>query len=71
MKRLETILKKEVNQLEKIVAVAKNRLKSAPEGHLRVKKKRGGTEYYTGKKPLNTRMLDGMFRKLFLAEQVS
>ena len=46
MKTLETILKNEVKQLEKIVAATKIRLKSAPEGHLRVKKKRGAAEYY-------------------------
>ena len=46
MKSMETNLKQEVRQLQKILADAQKRLANAPEGMLRVKKKRKGAEYY-------------------------
>lgn len=46
MKRIETILKEELCQLRKITKEARKRLETAPSGRLRIKKKRGGVEYY-------------------------
>lgn len=46
MKTIETILRAESHQLERIVQEARKRLKTAPEGRLRIMKKRGGVEYY-------------------------
>ncbi len=46
MKTVESILKKEVCELERIVEQAGKQLQIAPKGFLRIKKKRGGVEYY-------------------------
>lgn len=46
MHTIETTLRRERKQLERIVEDAKIRLKTAPEGRLRIQKKRGRTEYY-------------------------
>lgn len=46
MHTIESTLRRERKQLEKIVEDAKIRLKAAPEGRLRIQKKRGSTEYY-------------------------
>lgn len=46
MKTIETILIEEKNNIEQIVRDAKKRLQSAPQGKLRVDRKRGGFEYY-------------------------
>lgn len=46
MQTIESALRKEMRQLEKIIEDAKVRLKTAPKGHLRIIKKRGGIEYY-------------------------
>lgn len=46
MKTIESKLREEMKQLEKILAEAQKRLKTAPKGHLRIAKKRGGAEYY-------------------------
>ena len=46
MKTMERILREELKQIDKIVDSAEKRLKNAPEGCLRILKKRGGAEYY-------------------------
>lgn len=46
MRRIEVVLKNEANQLKKIIENVKKRLKNAPNGSLRVSKKRGRIEYY-------------------------
>lgn len=46
MHTIESTLRRERKQLERIVEDAKIRLKAAPEGRLRIQKKRGSTEYY-------------------------
>ncbi len=46
MKKLETILKEELNQLEQVVRNAKQRLINVPTGTLRVRNWKGKTEYY-------------------------
>lgn len=46
MKTMENSLREEIQQLKKIVAEARKRLKTAPEGKLRINKKRGDVEYY-------------------------
>lgn len=46
MKTIESILRKEMNQLKKIIDEVEKRLKGAPNGHLRISKNRGRTEYY-------------------------
>ena len=46
MKSMETKLNEEMRQLESIIKAAKERLKDAPEGYLRISKKREGIEYY-------------------------
>ncbi|MBQ9135977.1 MAG: hypothetical protein IJX66_07810 [Lachnospiraceae bacterium] len=46
MKTIETILKKEICELERITTQAAKKLQIAPKGFLRIKKKRGGVEYY-------------------------
>lgn len=46
MKTIENTLYEEMKQLEKLVEEAKNRLRAAPKGHLRIVKKRDGVEYY-------------------------
>lgn len=46
MKTIESVLRKEMHQLEKIMEKAEKRLKMAPKGHLRIMKKRGNIEYY-------------------------
>ena len=46
MKTIESMLSEERKQLEKILAEAQKRLKTAPNGNLRIVKKRGGAEYY-------------------------
>ena len=46
MKTIESMLKKEMYQLKKIADEAEVRLKTAPEGHLRISKKKNRIEYY-------------------------
>ena len=46
MKRIETVLLNEKQQIEKVVKDAKKRLNSAPKGRLRIAGKRNGVEYY-------------------------
>ena len=46
MKTIETTLKEEKQRLEKIVEKAKERLKTAPKGHLRIRQWHGIVEYY-------------------------
>ncbi len=46
MLTIESALRRERNKLEKIVEDAKIRLKAAPEGRLRIQRKRGSIEYY-------------------------
>lgn len=46
MKTVEAILREEVCELEKIVEQSEKRLQTAPIGFLRIKRKRGGVEYY-------------------------
>lgn len=46
MRKMETKLKNEANQLKKIIENVKKRLKNAPNGHLRISKKHGRIEYY-------------------------
>ncbi len=46
MKTLESILDEEREQLEKIIKEAQKRLKTAPQGHLRIMKKRNKPQYY-------------------------
>lgn len=46
MKTVESILREEVCELERIVEQAKKRLQTAPKGFLRIKKKRGKAEFY-------------------------
>lgn len=46
MKTIESTLRKEICELKKIIEEAGKRLKTAPKGHLRISKKKGGVEYY-------------------------
>ena len=46
MKTVETILRQEKQQLKKMLMRAKERMKTAPEGHLRVRSWNGVVEYY-------------------------
>lgn len=46
MKTIETILRKEKQQLKKIVEETKRRVKTAPKGRIRILNKRSGIEYY-------------------------
>lgn len=46
MKTVESILVEEKRLLEKVVKEARKRNETAPEGHLRIKKKRDNVEYY-------------------------
>ncbi len=46
MKTMESILKREKSQLSKVIEESKKRLEKAPEGHLRIAKKKGKMEYY-------------------------
>lgn len=46
MQTIETILREEKEQLERIIKEAKKRLEKAPQGHLRVDGKRNKPEYY-------------------------
>ncbi len=46
MKTVETILRQEMQQLKKMLMRAKERMKTAPEGHLRVRSWNGVVEYY-------------------------
>ena len=46
MKTLESILGEEREQLERIIKEAQKRLKTAPQGHLRIMKKRNKPQYY-------------------------
>ena len=58
MKTIETALRKEMRQLEKIADEARRRLKTAPKGHLRIVKKRGGVEYYYKSDDESSRKVD-------------
>lgn len=53
MQTIEASLLKEKKHLEKIIQDAKERLKTAPEGHLRIQKKQGHVEYYYRKADVN------------------
>ena len=46
MKTIESILRKEKRELEKTAYRIRDRLKDAPKGYLRIRKKRGYMEYY-------------------------
>jgi hypothetical protein len=46
MNTVESMLLEERKQLKRIVEETHKRLMQAPTGHLRIKKKRGGVEYY-------------------------
>lgn len=46
MKTIESILKKECQELKKIVNESKGKLKNVPRGNLRIAKKEKGIEYY-------------------------
>lgn len=46
MPTIETQLRKELNQLKKILEEAKKRLNNAPAGNLRISGKRNTIEYY-------------------------
>lgn len=54
MKTVEVKLREEMNQLEKIVEKARKRISIAPTGYLRIKKKRGGVEYYYKSKDVSS-----------------
>lgn len=49
MKTVESVLREEKKQLEKIIEEAKKRLRLAPAGHLRVRAWKGVVEYYYNK----------------------
>lgn len=46
MKTMQSILKEEIKQLESIIVKAEKRLEHAPQGNLRITKKRKGVEYF-------------------------
>lgn len=46
MKTIETMLKKEMKDLQKIIEGAEKRLKKTPSGYLRISKKKNKAEYY-------------------------
>ncbi len=46
MKTIETMLKKEMKELQKIIESAEKRLKNTPRGYLRILKKKNTVEYY-------------------------
>ena len=54
MKTVEVKLREEMNQLERIVEKARKRISIAPTGYLRIKKKRGGVEYYYKSKDVSS-----------------
>lgn len=46
MKTMEATLRKEMNELKKVIEDAEKRLKNTPKGHLRISKKKNKVEYY-------------------------
>ena len=46
MKTIETILRKELTELQAIIKEANKNLCNVPEGNLRISNKNGITEYY-------------------------
>ena len=46
MKTIESMLKKEKQELEKMIKRAKERMRTAPQGNIRVRKWRNVVEYY-------------------------
>lgn len=46
MKTMESVLRDEIKQLEIIIKEAQKRLKTAPQGHLRIMEKRNKPQYY-------------------------
>jgi len=46
MKTIETMLKKEVNQLNTLRKMVEKRIKNVPQGHVRIAKKKNRIEYY-------------------------
>lgn len=63
MKRIETTLRDEANQLKKIIENAKKRLKNAPSGHLRISKSRGRVEYYFKDEECSAARKNGRYMK--------
>ena len=63
MRTLETTLKKEVNELKEIIKAAEDRLKNAPQGHLRIKKRKNKIEYYYKNAELGNTSKSGKYIK--------
>ena len=63
MRTLETTLKKEVNELKEIIKAAESRLENAPQGHLRIKKRKNKIEYYYKNAELGNTSKSGKYIK--------
>ncbi|MBR3769572.1 MAG: hypothetical protein IKL06_03460 [Lachnospiraceae bacterium] len=55
MKKIEKVLKNEVEQLKKIIGETEKRLRNAPSGNLRISNKKGKVEYYYRSKETDNR----------------
>lgn len=64
MKRIEVILRNEVNQLKRIIENVQKRLKNAPKGSLRISKSRGRIEYYYKDEECSTARKNGRYMKV-------
>lgn len=63
MKTIETILRAEACQLERIASEARKRLLTVPEGRLRIMRKGNGVEYYYKNEHKNGRYDNGRYMK--------
>ena len=61
MKKIDYILKDEASELQKVIKCARDRLKVAPKGFLRITKKNNRTEYYY--KEVNSHGANGKYIK--------
>lgn len=63
MRRIETTLRNEANQLKRIIENVQKRLKNAPSGHLRISRSRGRIEYYFKDEECCTTRKNGRYMK--------
>lgn len=63
MKTIESMLRTEMYQLKKLAEQAEKRLKTAPQGNLRISKKKNHVEYYYRSEEQNTKNVNGRYLK--------
>lgn len=63
MKTIESELREEKQQLEKLIVDASKRIDKAPSGHLRIMEKRGCAEYYLKSDNGNNTNKNGRYMK--------